>query len=69
MKLSARNQLSGTVVSVTRGPVTAFVKVDIGGGQLVDATVTTEAVDELGIVEGKPVTAVFKASAVMIGVD
>jgi molybdopterin-binding protein len=69
MKLSARNQLSGTVLSVTRGPVTALVKVDVGGGQHVSATLTTEAADELGLVAGSPVTAIFKASAVVLGVE
>jgi molybdopterin-binding protein len=69
MKLSARNQLSGTVVSVTRGPVSALVKVDIGGGQHVSATLTTEAADDLGLVVGAPVSAIFKASAVILGVD
>ncbi len=69
MELTARNMLRGTVMSVTRGPVSALVKVDVGGGQHVSATVTTEAVDELGITEGKQVTAIFKASAVILGVE
>jgi molybdopterin-binding protein len=69
MKLSARNQLSGTVASVTRGPVTALVKIDIGGGQHIGATLTTEAADELGLTAGSPVTAIFKASAVIIGAE
>ena len=69
MKLSARNQLTGTVVSVTRGPVTALVKVDVGNGQHVSATLTTEAADDLGLTAGSPVTAIFKASAVILGVD
>jgi molybdopterin-binding protein len=69
MKLSARNQLQGTVVSVTRGPVSALVKVDVGGGQHVTATLTTEAADELGLSAGAPVTAIFKASAVVLGVE
>lgn len=68
MELSARNQLKGTVVSVTRGPVTALVKMDVGG-QHVSATVTTEAADQLGLAEGKPVTAIFKASSVLVGVE
>lgn len=68
MRLSARNQLTGTVVSITRGPVTALVKIDVGG-QHVSATLTTEAADDLGLVEGKEVTAVFKASSVIVGVD
>lgn len=69
MELTARNMLKGTVTTVTRGPVSALVKVDVGGGQHVSATVTTEAVDQLGIIEGKEVTAIFKASAVILGVE
>ncbi len=69
MQLTARNMLRGTVASVTRGPVTALVHVTLPDGQNVTATVTTEAVDQLGIVEGKEVTAVFKASSVMLGVE
>ena len=69
MRLSARNQLEGTVVSVTRGPVTALVKVDIGNGQHIGATLTTEAADDLGLVAGSPVSAIFKASAVILGVE
>lgn len=69
MKLSARNQLTGTVVSVTRGPVTALVKLDVGGGQHITATLTTEAADDLDLTAGSPVTAIFKASAVILGVE
>jgi molybdopterin-binding protein len=69
MRLSARNQLKGTVASVTRGPVTALVKVDIGGGQHISATLTTEAADELGLTAGSEVTAIFKASHVIIGAE
>jgi molybdopterin-binding protein len=69
MKLSARNQLTGTVLSVTRGPVTALVKIDVGGGQHISATLTTEAADDLELTEGSPVTAIFKASAVILGVE
>lgn len=69
MKLSARNQLTGTVVSIVRGPVTAFVKLEVGGGQHVSATLTAEALEDLGIEEGSEVTAIFKASAVLLGVE
>jgi len=68
MRLSARNQLKGTVVSIVRGPVTALVKIDVGGQHL-SATLTAEACDELGLVEGKETVAIFKASAVILGVE
>ncbi len=69
MRLSARNQLEGTVVSVVNGPVTALVKIDVGGGQHVSATLTSEAAADLDIEVGKPVVAIFKASAVILGVE
>jgi molybdopterin-binding protein len=69
MRLSARNQLKGTVLSVTRGPVTALVKIDMGGGQHISATLTTEAVDDLRLTVGSAVAAIFKASSVLIGVE
>ncbi len=67
MKLSARNQLAGTVVSVVKGQTTAHVRVDIGGGKTVTASITNEAVEELGLAVGDAVTAVIKSSDVMIG--
>jgi molybdopterin-binding protein len=69
MKLSARNQLKGSVVSVTRGPVTALVKIDVGNGQHITATLTTEAADDLELTAGSEVTAIFKASHVIVGVE
>ncbi len=69
MRLSARNQLKGKIVEVTKGQTTAHVRIDIGGGAIVTASVTNEAVDELGLMVGQSATAVIKASDVMIGVD
>lgn len=67
MKLSARNQIKGTVVSVDKGPVTAKVKIDVGGGTLITSTVTAETVDDLGLAAGDAVTAIIKSSDVIIG--
>lgn len=67
MKLSARNQLKGTVITVEKGPVTAKVKIDVGGGTVITSTVTSETVDELGLASGDSVTAIIKASDVLIG--
>ncbi|HEV3361715.1 MAG TPA: TOBE domain-containing protein [Pseudonocardiaceae bacterium] len=69
MRLSARNQLNGTVAAVEDGAVMTIVKVDIGGGQSVTASVTKESVAELGLTIGAPVTAVIKSTEVMLGVD
>jgi molybdopterin-binding protein len=67
MKISARNQIPGTIVKVTPGAVNATVKVDIGAGNLVTASITNEAVIELGLGEGDSVKVIVKASDVMIG--
>lgn len=68
MKLSARNQLRGTIVEVTKGATTAHVRLDIGG-TVVTSSITNEAVDELGLAVGQQAIAVVKASDVMIGID
>jgi molybdopterin-binding protein len=69
MRISARNQIKGTVVEVTKGATTSHVRVDIGGGNIMTSAITNEAVDELGIKTGGKVTVVVKASDVMIAVD
>jgi molybdopterin-binding protein len=69
MRLSARNQLKGTVTEVTKGATTSHVVGDIGHGQTITSSITNEGVDELGIKNGGKVIVVIKASDVMIGVD
>jgi molybdopterin-binding protein len=68
VKLSARNQLSGTVTQIRRGEAIANVVLDVAGQRLV-ASITVEAVDELGLAEGSPVTAVVKASDVILAIE
>lgn len=68
MKLSARNQLRGTVRSINRGAAIANVELDVAGQRVV-ASITVEAVDSLEIKEGDEVTAVIKASDVMLATD
>jgi molybdopterin-binding protein len=65
MKISARNKLSGTVRGIRRGEAIANVELDVAGQRLV-ASITVEAVEELGIAEGSEVTAIIKASDVML---
>ncbi len=69
MRLSTRNQLTGTVASIEIGAVMAIVKVALDGGQTVTASVTKDAVDELDLKVGAPVTALVKSTEVMLGVD
>ncbi len=69
MKLSARNQLKGTIVDVKKGQTTSHVRIDIGGGAVITASITNEAVDDLKLAKGQKATAIIKATSVMIGVD
>jgi molybdopterin-binding protein len=66
MKLSARNQLTGKIVTVTKGQTTAHVRIDIGGGVIVTSSITNEAIDDLGLAVGDTAIAVIKASDVMV---
>jgi molybdopterin-binding protein len=68
VKLSARNQLSGTVQSINEGAAIANVVLDVSGQRLV-ASITVEAVKELGLSEGTQVTAIIKASDVIVAAE
>jgi molybdopterin-binding protein len=68
MRISARNQIKGTILEVTKGATTSHIRVDIGG-QVVTSSITNEAVDELGLKAGGQAIVVIKASDVMIAVD
>jgi molybdopterin-binding protein len=65
VKLSARNQLRGTVTSVQKGEAIANVAVDVAGQRLV-ASITVEAAEELELGEGSEVIAIIKASEVIL---
>ena len=67
MRLSARNQIGARVTAVTRGEATANVELDAGGVRLV-ASITVEAANELRLSPGSEVTAIVKASDVIIAV-
>ncbi|NHN87610.1 TOBE domain-containing protein [Acetobacter conturbans] len=68
MKLSARNQIPGTIVAIEKGATTSHVSIDIGG-KTVMAAITNEAVADLALTVGKTAYAVIKASDVMVGVE
>ena len=68
MKLSARNQIKGTVTEVKKGVTTAHVRVEIAPGSIITASITNDAVEELGLKKGDAVLAIVKASDVMIAV-
>jgi molybdopterin-binding protein len=68
MRISARNQINGTVLDVKKGATISHVRVDIGGGMVVTSSITNESVDDLAITAGGRVMVVIKASDVMIAV-
>lgn len=68
MKLSARNQIKGKVAAVQKGQTTGHVRIDVGGGVVITASITNEAIDELGLKVGDDAVAVIKASDVMVGI-
>jgi molybdate transport system regulatory protein len=68
VKLSARNQLTGTVRSVDLGAVMAEVVVDVDGQQIVSA-ITRSSAERLGLAEGQAVTVIIKATEVLLGIE
>ncbi|MBS1226866.1 MAG: transporter [Proteobacteria bacterium] len=68
IKFSARNQLAGTVQHIQKGAINSEVTIKLGGGTLVNAVVTNEAVVELGLAPGVAASALIKASHVVLGV-
>ena len=67
MKLSACNVLKGRVLQVVRGKTTGHVKLDVGGGTVITASITMEAIAELKLRRGDTAYAVIKASDVIVG--
>ena len=66
MKLSARNQFVGKVIEISEGAVNSVVKVELEGVEVISSTITCEAVKELGLTIDKDVTAIVKATEVMV---
>ena len=69
MKLSARNQLSGKVVAIEKGAVNGIVHIELKGGDVVTATISLSAIEELGLAVGKEACAIIKATSVMVAID
>ena len=69
MKLSARKQIKGTILSIEEGAVNGIVRIDIGGGNIVTSTISMGSIRELGLKVGGTAYAVIKATSVMVGVD
>jgi molybdopterin-binding protein len=66
MKLSARNQIKGKVISVQRGQTTGHVRIDIGNGIIITSSITNGSIDDLGLAVGDDAIAAIKASDVMV---
>jgi len=68
LRLSARNQLLGTISAVRPGAVNSEIRIAMDGGVTMVAIVTNDSATELGLAEGEPAVAIFKASSVILGV-
>ncbi len=66
-RLSARNQLKGTVSNVKRGAVNAEVSVQLDGGNVIVSIITNGSLDALQLHEGMTVVAIIKASSIIVG--
>lgn len=69
MKLSARNQLKGKIVAIEKGAVNALVKIDIGGSNIISATISLESINEFKLEVGKEAYAIIKATSIMVGIE
>ena len=69
MKTSARNQFTGTIREITKGPVSTEVTIEIAPGIRVVAVISTRSAETLGVKVGNPAYALIKASSVIVAVD
>ena len=69
MRLSTRNQLTGTITGIDTGSVMTVVKVALDGGQHITSSITKDAADDLDLKVGTPVTVLIKSTEVMLGVE
>ncbi len=69
MRLSARNQLKGKILSITHGAINSEVVIEVAPGIRITAQVTTSSVHSLGLKEGGIAYAIVKADSVMVGAD
>ena len=69
MRLSTRNQLDGTVISVTRGEAMAVVRIRLNGGDEITSSITRDAVDDLDLADGARVKVLIKSTEVTLGIE
>ena len=69
VKISARNQFKGTVISIEQGAVNGIVQIEVAPGLVISSSITNEAIRDLGLTVGGKAVAVIKSSSVMVGVQ
>jgi molybdopterin-binding protein len=69
MKISARNQIKGTVRTIRKGPVSTEIVISIPGRNEIVSTITTQSAEKMNLRQGSQVYAIVKASDVMVGID
>lgn len=69
MRLSARNQIKGKIISIEEGSVNDIVVLDIGGGNKISSTISKDAVKDLNLKVGSDAVAVIKSTSVMVGIE
>lgn len=69
MKVSARNQLKGKIISINEGAINSIISLDIGGGNIITSTISKSAAADLHLEVGLDAYAIIKATSVMIGLD
>jgi molybdopterin-binding protein len=69
MKISARNQISGKILSIKKGPVSTLVTLEIAPGLKLTSVITADAAKELKLVKGKAAVAIIKSSSILLGVE
>lgn len=69
MKVSARNQFKGKIVSVNEGAINTIISLDIGGGNIITSTISKSAAVDLQLEVGLDAYAIIKATSVIIGID
>ena len=69
VKISARNQIPGTVKIIKKGPVSTEVMISVAGGFEIVSSITTHSAEKMNLREGSKVYAIVKASEVMVGID
>ncbi|SDH87621.1 molybdenum-pterin binding domain-containing protein [Vibrio xiamenensis] len=69
MKISARNQLTGSIVEIKEGAVNVEVAIEVADGVVITSIITKDSFESLGLTVGGTATAIIKANNVMVGAE